>query len=212
MNRIISTFVIGILVLSGVGVIAINNDLSYNDKIKIESIVLSKPTIEDKGEYISLNINEASSYLQETGKPMLPIITKVYTLPYGSKINKIDVFTSETKELKLQKKIIPCPKPIPMIEGIKINNDLTLDEDTYDSTEIYPSNSYSYTTGSGRQGLERVIYLVIQSYPMRYSPKEDVLYYTIEIFSCMPDPDTFPFQNHLLQKFGVRKFNPPYVF
>ena len=181
MNKIISTFVIGILILSGVGVLAINNDSSYNEKMKNESIVLSKPTIEDKEKYISLNMNEASSYLQETGKPMLPIVTKVYALPYGSEISKIDVFTSETKELKLQKKVIPCPEPIPMIEGIQINNDITLDEDTYDSIEIYPSNIYSYTTGSGRQGLERVIYLVIQCHPIRYSPKEDMLYYSSNI-------------------------------
>ena len=48
----------------------------------------------------------------------------------------------------------------------------------YESAELYPARSYSYTTGAGLDGKEHVIYLAVQCYPVRYSPAKNIIYYS----------------------------------
>ena len=43
-----------------------------------------------------------------------------------------------------------------------------------------------------------------------FKSKEEVELYTKNIFGCILDPDKFPFERHLLEKFGVRKFEFSY--
>lgn len=165
--------IIGILLFSTIGAIA-SPEYSASDIKNInESMQISKPFIEDENEYISVNLMEGNSYLLEAGRPMLPTITKVFTLPFGSKINSADVTYNGLNEILLPKYIKPSIKLSPMKRDIEIfeNNEI------YESFNIYPQDKFSYKTGSGVSDGEHVLFLTIQCYPVWYNPGKNVLFY-----------------------------------
>ena len=86
MKKLLPLFIVGVLILSGLGAVALTDNNQKNLVIKNESIVLTKPIIEDVGKYVKMNLPESTSSILSAGKPMLPVITKVFTLPFGSKI------------------------------------------------------------------------------------------------------------------------------
>ncbi len=56
-------------------------------KIENESIVISEPIFKEMGSYMTVNLMESTSTLIHSGKPMLPVITRVFIFPFGSKIH-----------------------------------------------------------------------------------------------------------------------------
>jgi hypothetical protein len=176
MKKLLSLYIVAILVLSSLGAVAITNGKTNDMKIKIESIAISKPVIKDEGQYITVSFEEATASLSDSGKPMLPILTKVFTFPFDTQISSVDVSFSDTKELSLTKEIKPTKAQIPL--DMTMENGLIKNLTTYESTELYPTRSYSYTVGAGLDGEEHVIYLAVQCYPIRYSPANNIISYS----------------------------------
>ncbi|VVB62291.1 Uncharacterised protein [uncultured archaeon] len=165
MKKLLSLYIVGILVLSGVGAVVITNGKTNDMKIKIESIAISKPVIKDEGQYVTVSFEEATASLSDSGKPMLPILTKVFTFPFNTQISSVDVSFSDTKELSLSKEVKPTEGQIPL--DMTMGNDLIKNLTTYESAELYPATGYSYTVGAGLDGKEHVIYLAVQFHPIR---------------------------------------------
>ena len=178
MKKIIPILVVGILILSGLGVVAITDDITYDVKNVKESFVISEPIIKEAGQYVTVSLGEASSSLLNVGKPMLPVVTKVYTFPLGAKINNVVVTFSEVNELVLSKEVQPALEPVPLNAGIRGAKEPVKDTNIYESAELYPSSSYGCITGAGLDGEEHVIYLAVQCYPVRYSPAQNMIYYS----------------------------------
>ncbi len=181
MKRILPLFVIGILILSGFGAVAIIDKPIYDMKIENESIVISEPIFKEMGSYMTVNLMESTSTLIHSGKPMLPVITRVFIFPFGSKIKCVDVSFSESREYTLTKEVQPALKPIPMIDGAMIESEAVKDAKVYSSSELYPYSSYSYNTVAGLNGEDHVIYLSVQCYPVRYSPAKNLIYYSKDV-------------------------------
>ena len=175
MKKLLSIYLVGILILSGIGVVAIDNNNSYDLKIKTTTTAISAPIIQEEDQYVIVNLAEATSSLLESGKPMLPVLTKVFTFPFETKICSVNVSFSDTKELILQKEVLPARERTPLNNAI--GNEFQKDLTIYESAEIYPTRSYGYTTGAGLDGKEHVIYLAVQCYPIRYSPANNMIYY-----------------------------------
>jgi hypothetical protein len=176
MKKLLSLYIVAILILSGAGVVALANNKTSDLKIKTESIAISEPVIKDKGQYVTVSFEEATSSLLDAGKPMLPILTRVFIFPFETKINNVDVSFSETNELVLSTEVNPAAEPSPV--DAKIINEPIKDPAVYESAELYPAKSYSYTVGAGLDGTEHVIYLAVQCYPIRYSPAKNIIYYS----------------------------------
>jgi len=176
MKKLLPLCIVGILILSGLGVTAITNNKTNDLKIKTESIAISEPVIKDEGQYASVSLKEATSFLLDSGEPMLPILTKVFTFPFGTKISSVDVSFSETNELVLLKEVNPATEPTPV--DTKVANEPIKDPVVYESTVLYPARNYSCTAGAGLDGKEHVIYLAVQCYPVRYSPAKNIIYYS----------------------------------
>jgi len=173
MKKIWPFIIIEILIFSTISAIA-SPEHSASDIKKINvSMQISKPLIEDENEFISVNLMEGNSYLLESGKPMLPTINKVFTLPFGSKINSIDVIYEGLNKILLQKNVKPSIKPNPIQMNIEIDKDIEI----YGSSNIFPQEKFSYRTGSGVSNGEHVLFLTVQCYPVWYNPGENVLYY-----------------------------------
>jgi hypothetical protein len=201
MKKLIPLCIVGILILSGLGAASFTTHQTNDMKIKTESIGFSDPILQDDGQYISVNLKEAASSLRDPGNPILPVVTTVFTFPFGTKISDVDVSFSATNKLTVSKEIIPASEPSP-VDGTMVNNPIK-NPAVYESTIMYPATSYRYTIGAGLDGTTHVIFLSVQCYPVRYSPAKNILYYceNAEIQVTYEEPATptvFPDQNNLV--------------
>jgi hypothetical protein len=173
---LIILLIIGSLIISTNTVVSDENVKTIN-----ESIEISEPVIEQQGDYIIINFDESTSFMNKPGFPLLPVLNKVYTLPFGSRVNKINVEFSEFKELKTNKdiKIVDIPEPL-ISQKIKTDSQKSA-MSNYDNTEIYPTDSFKYRLGSGLNDGTRVLYLSIFCYPIKYKASENKLYYSDKV-------------------------------
>jgi len=190
MKNFLSLMMIGILIISGLGAVAIIDDKSYDLKIENESVIISKPIFTDIDQYVTVTIDESTSSLSHPGKPVLPVVTKVFTLPFGSKISHVDVIFSEENEIVLSKEILPGSEPVFVSTEPKSLKKTVKDQEVYRNAELYPLIKYSYTTRGGLDNEKHVNYLTVRCYPVRYSPKQNIIYYSenIEINVIYKEP------------------------
>ena len=201
MNKILPIFVVGVLIISGLGAVALHNAHEEIVIKKTDSFMLSTPTVSEYKEYVSVELAEATSLIMEPGEPVLPKITKVYVLPFTSTVKDVSVKFSEIKEQVLSKEIRPASEPI--VDGENAVKTEVKSSEVYSSYEVYPKSSYTYRTSTGLDGKEHVVFLTVQCYPVRYSPARNILYYsdTIDIkitYEQPSKPITFPDEYDLL--------------
>jgi len=176
MKKLLPIILVGILVVSGLGAVAVqeNDDKTqYN----IEYMAISEPIITETNEYLTVNLEESESLLMETGKPMLPVITKVFTFPLGTNIVDVKV-DFDTQKQVLSKKIQPSPRPVPLTNDLpveKISTELVKDEEIYSSSALYPIEPYTIRKGAGINNGENVLFVNVKVTP-QYSPADNILY------------------------------------
>ena len=194
MEKLIASLIIGILVLSGIGAVALSDS---EDKriLKTEIISLSEPVFIENGEFLHIDWGDATSLLMDTGKPIIPVVSKTFIFPVGTKIFTVDV-NFDVDKYSLQRKIQPSPQAIPLLMD---SADVTfsrviLDEGIYSSVDFYPSESYIVQTGVGLNDGEHVLYLTVRCY-VQYSPADDIIKIpeeiVIEIEYVLPDVPIF---------------------
>ncbi len=181
MNKIYIVLIVGVIILSGIGTVALTDNSIYNVKNLKESFVISEPIIKDVDQYVTINLEEATSSLLHVGKPVLPVVTRIFTLPFGSKISHVDVIFSEENEIMLPKEVLPGSEPVPVSVELKNEKKPVKDPAVYRNAELYPSCKYSYTTGAGLDNENHVIYLTVRCHPVRYSPERNMLYYSEKV-------------------------------
>ncbi|MCD6447501.1 MAG: peptidase C25 [Thermoplasmata archaeon] len=138
-----------------------------------------------KGEYVRIDCGDNFNYIVREGYPMLPYKVEVIKLPFGTKIEGIEIKNVESVKDKIDGKIIPAPSVAPDSLGERIEGKI------YSLEKPYPSNWISYHIGAGIDGKEHVIYLVLHVYPLRYTPAKNEVEYlssiTVEINYRMPE-------------------------
>jgi len=189
------------LLLSGLGAVALQEN---EDKtlFSTEFITISEPIIKIKesNEYLTIDLKESESLLMDTGKPVMPVITKVFTFPLGTKIVDVSVDFDIEKQI-LSKKIQPSPKPVPLTDKLpieKISTELVINEEIYSSSDLYPSEAYKVRKGAGLNNGEHVLFLNVKITP-QYSPADDIIYVPrgeidIEVEYVLPET---PFRTNL---------------
>lgn len=188
MRKYVILLIIGSLICSSFFVLGDAKTLDERKTINIDPICVSKPILKQKDQYIEVSIEESNSYLMETGKPILPIITKTISLPYGSKIKNVEVTSIKINELMINNNIKPSSSPIPLNIMKTEKIELVEDKDVYKNDEFYPAEWFKYYVGSGLKQKDHVLYLTIQLYPIRYSPKNNIIKYC-EYFEISIDYD-----------------------
>jgi hypothetical protein len=177
MKKIIPTLVVAVLVLSGLTAVAVTE--ADEKLVDQDSVLLSAPIFKETDNYLTVDFKEATSMFLDTGKPMLPVVTKVYTFPLGTKIDDVTVTFSEINQQVLSKKIMPSPEPVPLLasemESKKLSK-VIMDENVYSSNELYPEERYVIRTGVGLEDNDHVIYLTVRCYPVQYAPLENTIY------------------------------------
>lgn len=200
MKKIVPLVIVGILVLSGLGASAVTN--SDNENLISETIVFSQPFVCEEQDYVSVELEGATSELWETGKPTLPVVTKVYTFPLGTIIDNVEVTFSNEVEKVISKPVKLTPEVYP--ETIStMNIDIPEKKISYLGIEIYPEERYTYSVGAGLYNGERAIILAVSIRPVQYKPLENSIVYSeiadVNVYYTPPDkPITFPADYDLL--------------
>ena len=104
--------VVGILVLGGLGAVALQGSQDKNTNIETRSISFSEPRIKDENGYVSINLDESDSFIINQNKPLLPKYTEVFKFPFGTKIKSVSCTPSQIYEKTLTKTIEPSPEPV----------------------------------------------------------------------------------------------------
>jgi hypothetical protein len=186
MKRFIPIIVVGILLLSGLGVIAQPDTENAHEKITLS---FSQPTITNQNEYISIALNEANSFLMEPDKPMLPSYTETLTFPFGTKIKNVTVTPQNIQMQSISKDVLPTPQRVIVGQNVKIGEEGTKNY----GTELYPSNWYEYSVGCGRYNGELCVIVNIQIYPIKYHPIKKIIEWAKEAYiSVEYEPSTSP--------------------
>ena len=183
-NKILAIFMLHILVFASLNVLATDENEKGNLSIctKSDRLSFSALNIETKGEYISLGLEQANTYIDAPGKPSLPVCVKTYKFPIAYKIYNVDFTYFDVEEKALTGKIKPAPQPVPLISLESQTKAVTSEEPVedagvYKSSEIYPDKWYEYSIGVGLDGTQRVIILTVRIFPVRYEPQKNTLYY-----------------------------------
>ena len=197
MKKCLPIIVVGILVLSGLGAVATNDEQKTN--MISESITFSEPIIIEESQYVKVDLDEATSYLNIKGEPALPVVSKTYTFPFGTKIESVDVTFSDTSEQVISKDVMPAlgPQYISTEFSKNVVSEPVRMIEVYSSEEIYPETIFDYRTGAGLDNGNHVVFLSVHYYPISYSPTENTLYIrdnaNIEISYNPPEnPINFP--------------------
>lgn len=151
------------------------------------SISLSSPKIISTANSIKISLMEETSKTLLSNKPILPVVTQVYILPFKSKIKEINIFFDKEQVTKLSKAIKLAPEPLPT--GKIPNSDKQIHHEQKDM-KLFPEQHYSYSINSGRYRDKIVNYLTIRIYPVQYNATDNT------IKSYNKANISFMFENH----------------
>lgn len=165
MKKILPLFVVGILVLGGLGAAALSNKQSEPRTI---SVSFSKPLIKNEEEYISINVDEANSFIMVQGKPMLPCYEQTFIYPFGTKIKSVTCTPTNIQTQTVSKDVIPTPIPVIVGQTTTKNQVSSINY----GTKPYPSKWFEYSVGGGRYNGELSIIVEVQINPVKYYPVE----------------------------------------
>lgn len=139
-------------------------------------IYFSQPQLVEYKGYFEVKAEGAASYLMNIGEPMLPVYTTVFTFPWGTRIVNITYNHSKVKTIEISKEILFNPGFMltnmgkTIIKGGKNNF-------VYNNDKLYPQEWWGHHIGNGILNRSQTVFLSLYSYPVRYSPAKNTLYY-----------------------------------
>jgi hypothetical protein len=179
MKKLIPILLVGILVLSGLGAATSSNNSTENTVVNIKNetmnMEITRPTFSQQDEFVTINLDQSETFMSHSGEPMLPVISKTFNFPIGTIIDDVQVDIN-WERYDLDCKVTPTPVIMPLsgdIDSIAVE-EMSFNEDIYESTALYPSEPYSVQLGAGIQDMEHVIFVNVKCYP-QYSPANDVI-------------------------------------
>jgi len=172
MRKIIPCIIFGILVISGLGAVVSSEESNVLSKtVKFD---LSDPLFKHIDNYCLVDFKESNSMLLESGKPMVPIITKTYSFPVGTRIFDVNV-EMNPKLYVLNKKIQPTPATLNQNNQLITKNmEFINNEPVLYNIDFYPINSYEITKTIGLRDGQHVVSVNIKIYP-QYSSKLNII-------------------------------------
>jgi len=185
-KKLLAIFVL-ISLISSIFTIGLNAGKNLDIKEKTESIIFSELKIQEKNNYITLNLEEAPLCLMRPGEPILPVYTKTFKFPFGTQIKEVKCKPSQIYKKVISGEIKPSPIPIPLInKNNKVGKNLVetsviKDNRVYKNTNFFPYKWYDYSVGCGLDGSDHVVILTIRFYPVSYSPIKNTIQYAKKV-------------------------------
>jgi hypothetical protein len=186
-------FIVGIFVLSGFTTLCMGDAGQKQGNLRFS---FSEPSFVEKEVFVELRSEGTDSWIFDAGSPMLPRRIETLTLPFGSTILDINCVASGVQTKVLSQKIRPAPQPMPLSSDVPIPSAPEMNPEIYGSDTLYPANWVSYHVGAGLdENNQHKTFLTIDTYPVRYEPASDIIYYTsdIDVTVTYKVPDRTPF-------------------
>ena len=132
MKKFLPIMLVGVLVISGFGTLAIN--AKDTDSVNFENILQnveidfsSLKIVDFDKDSVEVFLGEEEIYLMNPGQPMIPRIIKSFELPFGAYNIKVKAVPSEIVDLKISKEIRYSPAPLPLSLDLDTNIDWVFD-------------------------------------------------------------------------------------
>jgi len=155
-------------------VVGILNVPEESGRAAVENLSYDNFSVEEDGAYATIAL-EGCTYMHREGFPMLPYYTKTYTFPAGTKIQDVTVIPQGVTHLTLSRKIAPAPPAVPLnMQPVSVE---VKEGPVYHQNEFYPQEWYTLRTGMGISNGERVVFVTVHLYPVRYNAvKNEAVY------------------------------------
>jgi hypothetical protein len=186
-------FIVGILVLSGFTTLSMGDAGKKQGNLRFS---FSEPTLVEKEVFVELQSEGTDSWIFDAGSPMLPRRIETVNLPFGATIQDVNCVASGVQTKVLSQKIRPAPQPMPLSSDVPISSAPEMNPDIYSSDNLYPADWVSYHVGAGLdENNQHKTFLTIDTYPVRYEPGSDTIYYAsdIDVTITYKVPETTPF-------------------
>ena len=108
--KTLSYFAVGLLLLSSFAALSIGEEAAV-DKKTIDIQFLEPIVLRSEG-YVELDVEGANAQSYHAGEPILPIYTKTFSFPFGTKIIEIECETGGINNMVLSDKIVPAPQRV----------------------------------------------------------------------------------------------------
>jgi hypothetical protein len=171
MKKITPISIIGILVLSTLGAAAYPIEDFKQEKTRL---FFSKPLIKEDNDAFVLELEEANSVFMKRNHYMLPTYEETFILPFGSKVIGVRCNPKNIHKETLTGKLKVAPNPI--IIGQK-----TSVENPKEAEPVAVDTWYEYHVGTGIYDDERVVFVKVQVFPVRYRPNENTVEWAEEV-------------------------------
>ena len=137
---------------------------------------LNSRTIEasDGNSYLLFSL-EDGRFLTKPGFPKLPVQTFKVHVPEDAKDIKVETVNVLEKEKKLKNPIYPVEKPVTKTDGdiSYIDYEFALDQKFYEENNaFYPAAAAEISESANLRGFR---YIVVETHPLQYRPKDNVL-------------------------------------
>ena len=174
MKKLTPILIICILSFSSLSTIAVHQTNNTQLEIK-DTIAFSPPYIRLINEdYISISSPTTHHLLKIPGKPLIPVITKNFELPFGASNIKI-TFTPQTTIQQIINREIPPASP-PNIIGSQYKRTASKDMQIYEADQFFPDTWYTEKIGCGLNNQNHpVTHVSLHVYPTRYNPFKNQL-------------------------------------
>jgi len=104
MQKIVPILVVGILIISGIGAVAVSKETIDEGKINkiTQNLNIDSSTLkikESQEDFIEVEFQDTSAYLMNPGKPILPKIVETFELPFGVTDVNVEVSANNIKQV-----------------------------------------------------------------------------------------------------------------
>jgi hypothetical protein len=143
-------------------------------------IDFSVPIITEKNNGCEITVSEANGVITEEGCPRLPVFSKTFEFPLGTKIVSVDISPSTIQTMHVEKQILPAPTKQKIGDQI-IPLDGVVNERVYVSNDPFPKSWYTITTGAGlNNNNDHTLFTTIHITPARYIPNKKILQFSTQ--------------------------------
>lgn len=139
MKKTLLAILTGLLFLTGVGT-GIGTPITT--RTTTDTIHIAAPHLTTNENTLTLTVDGSVAQLLDPGKPILPIIAKTYTFPFGTRVTGVTVDLT-TQDYHLQQKIAPTPERIVLDTQLTPTDDTSVDAAVYLAPQWYPAAPYT---------------------------------------------------------------------
>lgn len=203
MKKIYTIFILGLLLMGTIGAATYTPKTSMNfEKIQMNEALFkidNLKVMKTSNNYVTLELDEVSTFISQPGKPHIPKIVKTIELPFGITNVNVQVTPSSTVTKTIEYEVKPASALIPLtVYEYEIKSKGSIkDEAVYSSTNAYPDTwgDYKVTCGINKNN-EPISYVTIDIFPIQYYPLKDSLTITenvdIKLTYELPSDNPFP--------------------